>query len=142
MSETVAAGHKAEQAKAYTTGVLLARGGNEWATVCFFYSAYRAVRCAFNRDPRLDSDAAARAVDSNLSAGSRHVNFHNGHPNRGPGVNDVVRYLYPKIWTQYELLHAKSVEVRYGTGLIGVTVDQTRELADAVIAELDGRGLL
>ncbi|MGM7698673.1 hypothetical protein [Microbacterium sp. A84] len=142
MSTTVAAQHKSEQLKAYATAALLARSGNEWASVCFFYAAYRAVRCAFNNDARLNSDAAARTVDSKLSASSRHVAFHNGHPNRGPGVNDVVRYLYPAIAAKYELLHAKSVEVRYGTGLIGVTVEETRELADAVISELDGLELL
>lgn len=142
MSATVAAQHRSEQHKAYSTAKLLARGGNEWATVCYFYAAYRAVRCAFNNDSRLNSDADARAVDPKLTASSRHVGFHNGHPSRGPGVNDIVRYLYPLIWAQYELLHAKSVEVRYGSGLIGLTVDETRELADAVIDELDGMGLL
>lgn len=142
MSATSAAQHKAEQQKAYATATLLARGNNDWAAVCYFYSAYRAVRCALNQDSRLDSDAAARAVNPKLSASSRHVDFHNGHPHRGPGVNDVVRYLYPSIGPKYELLHAKSVEVRYGTGLIGVTADETRQLADDIIADLGARGLL
>lgn len=142
MSATAAAQHKSEQLKAYSTATLLDRSDNEWATVCYFYAAYRAVRCAFNNDIRLNSDAAARAVDAKLSASSRHVDFHNGHPSRGPGVNDVVRYLYPAIAAKYELLHTKSTEVRYGNGLIGVTVDQTRELADAVIGELDNLELL
>lgn len=142
MSATVAAQHKTAQLSAYSTATLLARGRNEWATVCYFYAAYRAVRCAFLNDTRLNSDADARVVHEKLSASSRHVDFHNGHPKRGPGVNDVVRYLYPEIATQYELLHTKSTEVRYSTGLIGLTVDETRELADAVISELDSLGLL
>lgn len=142
MSAIHAAQHKSEQLKTYSTATLLASTGNEWAAVCYFYAAYRAVRCALNNDARLNSDAAARAVHSKLSASSRHVDFHNGHPSRGPGVNDVVRHMYPSIAAQYELLHTKSTEVRYGTGLVGVTVDETRQLADAVIGHLDSMGLL
>ena len=140
MSAPVAEQHKSEQLKAYQTAVLLTRSGNEWATVCYFYAAYRAARRAFNLDSRLDSDAAARAVNPRLSASSRHVDFHNGHPSRGPGVNDIVRFLYPAIATKYELLHAKSVEVRYRTGLIGVTIEETRKLADDIIRELTRLG--
>ena len=143
MNASVSAQHKTEQAKAYATAQILARSGNEWAAVCYFYAAYRAVRCALSQDARLDSDASARSVHLRLSARSRHVDFHNGHPNRGPGVNDIVRYLYPSIATKYELLHAKSVEVRYESGLVGgVTVEDTRRLADDVIRTLDSLGLL
>lgn len=141
MSATVAAAHKAESTKAYQTAKLLARGANDWAAVCYFYAAYRAARCALSNDVRLDSDSSAREVHQKLTASSRHVDFHNGHPNRGPGMNQIVRYLYPGIGDKYEMLHLKSVEVRYENGLVGVTVDETGEIADDIISHLTGRGL-
>src|SRR5690606_3111903 len=126
-----------EQDKALDVAAILTRSGNEWGAVCAFYAAYRAVRRVLCNDPRLASDAAARAVNPRLSASSRHVDFHNGHPSRGPGVNDVVRYLYPEIAAKYELLHRKSVEVRYESGLVDSTVQDVLDLALDVINELD-----
>lgn len=136
MSAEVAEKHDVELQKAYATAKLLAQSGDEWSAVCYFYAAYRAARSALNRDARLDSDSAARAIHHSLTATSRHVDFHNGHPKRGPGLNDVVRRLYPAIAPKYEFLHAKSVEVRYESGLVGVTVEQVATIADEVIAEL------
>ncbi len=115
---------------------MLAAAGNEWATVCYFYAAFRAVRAALQNDARLNSDAAARAANAKLTASSRHVDFHNGHPQRGPGVNAVVRFLYPAIGAKYELLHTKSVEVRYQGGITAGTIADSRRLAGDVIAEL------
>lgn len=141
MSTAVAATHKAEHIKALSTASRLAQQRDEWAAVCYFYAAYRAVRCAFNNDSRLDTDASARAVNAKLSASSRHVDFHNGHPKRGPGVNDIVRYLYPVISSAYQLLHQKSVEVRYAEGLVEITIEETRELAERVTTRLQELGL-
>lgn len=80
-------------------------------------------------------------MNAKLSASSRHVDFHNGHPKRGPGVNDIVRYLYPVISSAYQLLHQKSVEVRYAEGLVEITIEETRELAERVTTRLQELGL-
>lgn len=137
MSVEVAEKHAAELQKAYETAEALAQSGDEWAAVCYFYAAYRAARSALNRDERLDSDSSAREAHSSLTATSRHVDFHNGHPKRGPGLNDVVRRLYPDIASRYEFLHAKSVEVRYESGLVEASVEQIKKIADEVIDRLN-----
>lgn len=124
----------------YQAAQRLEAAGDEWAAVCYFYAAFMAARSCLYADVRLDSDANARAADPKLSASSRHVDFHNGHRSRGPGMNEVVATLYPKIGAQYELLHIKSVEVRYDSGLQNATIDDVRQVADLVIAELRAAG--
>jgi len=114
----------------------------EWATVAYFYACYRAVRAAFYADERLNSDAGARAVHPELTASSRHVDFHNGHPSRGPGINDVVRFLYSQIHPEYELLHVRSNEVRYGAGITTGTLADSKALADTVLAFLRDEDLI
>lgn len=126
----------------YQTAERLHDADEEWATVVYFYACYRAVRAAFYSDERLNSDAKARAVNPKLSASSRHVDFHNGHPSRGPGVNDVVRFLYPPIASMYELLHVRSSEVRYEGGVTAGTLADSKALADSVLAHLRGEGLI
>jgi hypothetical protein len=134
--------HRTRSAEHYETAERLLDAEEEWASVAYFYACYRAVRAAFYNDERLNSDAAARAVHPKLSAGSRHVDFHSGHPSRGPGVNDVVRFLYPTIQPKYELLHIRSVEVRYAGGITGGTVAESQALAQAVIEFLRGADLM
>ena len=134
--------HRARSVDHYETAERLFGADQEWAKVAYFYACYRAVRAAFYNDERLNSDAAARAVHSRLSAGSRHVSFHNGHPNRGPGVNDVVRLLYPTIGSSYELLHIRSNDVRYSSGLSAGTVTESRALANSVIEYLRSADLI
>lgn len=138
----VAAKHIASYQGHYATAQALDTAGDEWAAVCYFYAAFRAARAALYNDTRLDSDAAARAAHPRLNAGSRHVDFHNGYRTVGPGMNDVVRYLYPAIGSAYELLHTKSIEVRYLDGLVGVSIADVRGLADKVLAHLQSLNLL
>lgn len=135
------ADHVARSNHARNTANLLARGNNPWASVLYFYAAYSAARAAFLRDARLATDDSAREVHPKLLASSRGVDFHKGHPSRGPGVNDMVQYMYPAIGTRYQLLHIQSVEVRYAKGLTGSTIHDSRDLADAVIDEFTRLGL-
>ena len=126
----------------YQTAERLFDADEEWATVVYFYACYRAVRAAFYNDERLNSDAGARAVHPKLTASSRHVDFHNGHPSRGPGVNDVVRFLYPRVHPNYELLHVRSSEVRYAGGITAGTLADSKALADSVLESLRDEGLI
>lgn len=135
------AAHIAHSKAAYQTSNVLSRGNNEWAAVTYFYAAYRAARAALLKDSRLDSDVSAHAVHARLRASSREVDFHKGHPSRGPGLNDIVRYLYPKIGPAYELLHIRSCEVRYDNGLTAGTVADCRDLVDEIIDEFTRLGL-
>lgn len=139
MQAQALAGHLTAHARALRSAEKLLNAPEGWAAVCCFYAAYSAVRHALCADQRLNGDAAARAVDPRLTAGSRHVEHHNGHKSRGPGVNHVVRYLYPAIGSKYEFLHMKSCEVRYQNGLIGSLEDVQSVYID-VIAELQKRG--
>ena len=134
--------HHARSTDHYETAERLCAAREEWATVAYFYACYRAVRAAFYNDDRLNSDARARAVNSKLTASSRHVDFHNGHPSRGPGVNDVVRYLYPTIRAEYELLHIRSNEVRYASGATSGRIADSKALADSVLRFLRSESLL
>lgn len=141
MSVVAAAAHVGQYEKIYATAKYLDVARDDWAVVCYFYAVHRAVRAAFCIDERLNSDSAARAVSDRLRAGSRHVDFHKGHPNRGPGVNDVNRLLYPEIADQYELLHSWSCEVRYENGLSVGSIADARKLAETVLAALVARGV-
>lgn len=116
--------------------------GDEWATVCYFYAVFHVVRAALLVDVRLNSDASARAVNSQLSASSRHVDFHEGHKSRGPGLNQVVRMLFPAVAAQYVLLHVKSVEIRYRDGLQGIAIQDVARLASEVMDHLEAAGLV
>jgi hypothetical protein len=142
VSQSVAATHRAGLPIAYDAGKALSAAGSEWAAVSFFYAAYRAVRTSMNNDIRLNSDSGARAIDPRLSATTRHVDFHSGHPSRGPGLNDVVQLLYPEIGSKYVLLHIKSVEVRYLNGLVGLSLSGVQQLTDDVISHLERLKLL
>lgn len=134
--------HRGSYDRAIEAASKLEDGLDEWAAVCYFYAALSAVRHALCADERLDGDAKARAVDPRLTAGSRHVKHHNGRAdNRGIGLNQIVRIMYPKIASEYELLHTKSVEVRYGTGLVNATVSEVRGLLDTILAELRSIGM-
>lgn len=121
---------------------LLRAAQDEWAAVCYFYAVFHTVRAALLADSRLDSDASARSLHSRLSASSRHVDFHEGHPSRGPGLNQVVRYVYPAIAAKYVLLHVKSVEVRYEDGLQATSIQDVARLASDVISHLEDAGLV
>lgn len=134
--------HLSRFADHHQTAERLFGADEEWATVAYFYACYRAVRAAFYTDDRLNSDAGARAVHPKLTASSRHVDFHNGHPSRGLGVNDVVRFLYSQIHPEYELLHVRSNEVRYGGGITAGSLADSKALADSVLAFLRDEELI
>lgn len=141
MTAPFAASHKAASDRFYETAKRLERTKDELAAVCYFYSAYRAIRSAMCVDARLDSDSNAKAVHLRLSASSRHVDFHNGHPNRGPGLNEITRILYQPIGSDYELMHIQSNAVRYGDGLKDVSIADVRALAESVRSHLTSEGL-
>jgi hypothetical protein len=132
----LAAEYAARSFAHYETARILVDADNEWAAVCYFYAAFDAARAALYDDVRLDSDAAARAAHPKLSASSRHVDFHNGHPSRGPGMNQIVDILYPSVGAKYELLHLKSCEVRYEFGLKDATIADICTLGEDVLAGL------
>jgi hypothetical protein len=107
------------------TADALRDAGDEWAAVCYFYSAYHMVKAAFMADPIFNSISALTAVHPNLVPGDRGATSHQGHFNGGVrvmGVNDIVRALYPKIAVQYIRLHMASVHVRYQHGLGVITM--------------------
>ena len=137
-----AAQHLARSQEHQKAAELLEAGGNEWAVVAYFYSAYRAVRAAMQNDPRLNGDAVARGTDPAFSASTRHVEHHRYHPSRGPGINDIVKVLYPSVGAKYELLHIASIGVRYESGLQGGTVADVKGLVDDVMAELKSQGVI
>lgn len=126
----------------------LKRLGNEWSAVAYFYAVYRAGRAALISDSRLDDDATARSIHPRLSASSRHVEHHSGGMSRPPGMNEVVRLLYRPIAAKYLLLqkylllHQKSVEVRYGSGLLGLSADGVAGLAIEVVDYWETSGLI
>jgi hypothetical protein len=51
-------------------------------------------------------------------------------------MNQVVGFLYGATGVKYELLHVKSVEVRYENGLVGATLAEILKMTDQVIAEI------
>lgn len=116
--------------------------GEEWCVVSYFYACFHAVRAALSNDTRLSSDKAARAENPKLTASSRHVDFHEGHPSRGPGLNQVVKMLYPEIGVTYAVLHLRSVEVRYGDGISAGSLSNVAQQSAEVFAALRARGLI
>jgi hypothetical protein len=102
------------------TGDRLAAADDEWFAVCYFYSAYHAVKAAMHADPIFDDIARCAAVDAALSVDSRFAEHHSGGSGkngRSLGVNDIVFKLYKGIRLPYTRLHMASIAVRYGSGL-------------------------
>lgn len=137
-----AAQHLTRSASHYHAAELLEAESDEWAAVAYFYAAYRAVRAALQNDARLGGDKAARATDPKFTASTRHVEHHRYHPSRGPGINDIVKVLYPSIGAKYELLHIASIGVRYEGGLLGGTLADIKALVDDVMADLKSSGVI
>ncbi|GGC03170.1 hypothetical protein [Cellulomonas carbonis] len=101
-------------------GDALAAAGDEWAFVCFFYSAYHLVKAALLLDPVFDDPDRLGKSPVPLTADDRHVSRHKGRRRPGApvdwGVNDLVGTIYRFIRDDYEMLHQLSIEVRYGQG--------------------------
>lgn len=92
---------------------------NEWAAVCWFYSAYHLTRAALLSDPVFEDTPRLQNIYHLLVPEDRHVTRHRGR--RGPhpemGINDLVEKLYPALSGSYERLHQASIDVRYEDGL-------------------------
>lgn len=98
----------------------------QWAVVCWFYSAYHLVRHALTSDPIFDDPTQLSRINAELTPADRSVARHNARkvgPNgREWGVNELVVKLYRPIAGDYNRLHQASVAVRYEDG---VSVDLT-----------------
>lgn len=118
----------------------------EWAAVCWFYSAYAFMRSAIEADPVWNDPSLLAKASPVLQLADRHTTRHKGRGGRNtrePGVNDIVRMLYPQISPSYEALHQASIAVRYGTGLdttrLPLLRDRLRQIETAYAAGLRHR---
>ena len=84
--------------------------------ICSFYAAYHAMRLAILSDP------AMLSIPPEISRVAPHItpdarwNSHHNAPTRslrGPGVRNIVDYLYREYSYDYARLHENSVIVRY-----------------------------
>lgn len=106
-----------------TVGDALCAAGDEWAAVCYFYSAYHVAQYSLRTDPVFEDRAALHRINAQLEPRHRGTSRHRGRrPRAGDqrefGVNELVSLLYPEITTAYEVLHLASIEVRYDSGII------------------------
>jgi hypothetical protein len=107
----------------------LADADEEWAAVCYFYSAYHTMKAAFIEDPVFDDPTRLSTFSTSLIPDDRYVTHHRGRMGSGPrklGVNDIVQALYPKIAPHYIRLHMASIAVRYENGLAPLKLDSVR----------------
>lgn len=106
------------------TGDKLKELDDDWFAVCYFYSAYHMVKAAMHADPIFDDMKRCAAVDARITIESRLAEHHSGgHGKNGRtlGVNELVFKLYKGIRVPYTRLHAASIDVRYGSGLVTVS---------------------
>ena len=113
--------HASRAARHRKIGDALAAAGDEWAAVCYFYSAYHLVRRALLVDPVFDTLERAQAKHPDLLPEDRSIGRHSGRKRtsagREWGVNELVLRLYPQIASAYDRLHQASIDVRYQNGL-------------------------
>ncbi|MGO4600381.1 hypothetical protein [Terrabacter sp. 2YAF2] len=102
-------------------GHALADSGDEWAAVCFFYSAYHRVKAALLDDVVFDDPNTCYAKHVDLLPQDRYTSRHKGrkHTSGGRewGINDLVLLLYRGAAGTYDKLHQMSIDVRYQSGL-------------------------
>ena len=101
---------------------LFAQSQNEWAAVCFFYSAYHYMRGALISDPVFGELTRLQSIKQDLIPDDRYAAKHQGRRGTGRpefGVNDLVRLLYGSFSISYEALHQASLDVRYYRGFKG-----------------------
>lgn len=126
-------------------GDALAGAGDEWALVCYFYSAYHLVKAALISDPVFDDAARLAKAPIPLTPDDRYVTSHRGRRRPGwPqewGVNDLVTMIYRFIRDDYELLHQASIEVRYGRGRALPPIEVAREALDRIRDRSDSGSL-
>lgn len=109
----------------------------EWAGVCYFYSAYHLVRGALTTDPIFDDLTALKNLDQNLMESDRRAEKHHMPKNvPGFGINNLVSMIYPSIQASYHDLHGASVSVRYEQGLT-YTLDELAENLEDVRVQLE-----
>lgn len=100
--------------------IRLSGSDEEWAAVCWFYSAYHLVRCAMRQDSRFDDPSALAKIDQRLCMEDRDTTRHKGRgggTRAEVGINDIVRLMYRDCRSAYHKLHQASIDVRYGEGL-------------------------
>lgn len=137
--------HASRAARHAKVGRALRDVGDEWATVCFFYSAYHLVRCAILRDPIFDDPARLTALNRDLLPDDRYVSRHKGRKNRFEkewGLNELVLVLYRHVAGPYDLLHQASITVRYGSGLPAGWLDRSSDQLDQIVAAHDSGSLV
>jgi hypothetical protein len=96
---------------------------SQWYAVSYFYAAYHTVRAALMEDAIFSDLPRLKAHDPHWTPDDRRATHHQARKSRTrpnpPGVNDLVKALYPQIAIEYVQLHSASVAVRYGLGLSG-----------------------
>lgn len=129
--------------------VILDAGEGGWAVTAAFYSSFHVMRAAILADPIWDQGPTALSkVNPNLSMDCRYASHHQGNAKRGrgPGVREIVRWLYPEYNSRYSLLHGASITVRYEQGGSNLPspfedyLDQARTLLEALDAGKIARG--
>lgn len=123
-----------------TVGDALATAADEeWAAVCYFYSAYHLARHALVTDPVFGDVSRLEAINVDLLPGSRNVTRHHGrHRPGGPrewGINELIQVLYPRVAPRYERLHQASIAVRYKQGIANFSAANPRVWLDEIEAE-------
>lgn len=129
--------HLERAARHRKVGEALRDAGDEWAAVCYFYSAYHLVKHALLIDPIFDDPTALSRIHVTLTPDDRFTTSHHGRQRSGQprdwGVNELVSRLYRPIAGNYERLHQASIHVRYESGL-NLPLDQMVAALEAVQA--------
>ncbi len=114
--------HLVRAARHRKVGDALYDAEDEWAAVCYFYSAYHIVQHALLTDPVFDDPTLVASIHPSLSPDHRHTHAHHGRQRKGQvrewGVNEIVGKLYRGIAGGYNRLHQASVHVRYESGIV------------------------
>lgn len=123
-----------------TVGDALAGAANEeWAAVCYFYSAHHLARHALISDPVFRDLTRLRAINADLLPGSRNITRHHGRFRAGEPrqweINELVQVLYPTVAPRYERLHQASIAVRYKQGIPRFSGTDSRAWLDGIEAE-------
>lgn len=113
--------HLERAARHRKVGDALFEAEDEWAAVCYFYSAYHLIQHAFLTDPIFDDALGLQAIHPTLVPDHRFTSSHKGRQRPGQvrewGVNELVHALYRPVIGKYDLLHQASIHVRYHAGL-------------------------
>lgn len=116
----------------------------DWAKVSAFYAAYHCVRAAMLQDPVFHDATRLAHANAHLTMASRTASHHNGNvtAQRGPGMIDIVRYLYRPFYSRYLQLHSASVSVRYEFAESVITAEECLQSAMEIRQALDAGELV